>query len=535
MSQEEPQSIGRSAFSFFSGTALSRLSGLARDVSMAFCFGSSPVIAAFFVAFRFSNLIRRLFGEGILSSGFVPHFETLRKENPKEALGLFCSLQRSLGKNLACLICLLEIVLYSAYKSSGSSIFFLTMLMLPGIFFICLFGLNMALLQCEKYFFLSGIAPVAFNFVWICAVWLLKDQQETKAVVGLSAVIILAFFMQWLMTMPRILKILREKLSLKECFSKNVFSGKLSSLFKPLLLSVVGLSAVQVNSALDGVFAYFASEEGPAYLWYAIRLQQLPLALFGIALSSALLPPLSRSIASGDFSRFQELLRFAIKRSFSLMLPCTFGIFALGFCSINLLYGRGHFTLDATAQTTLCLWGYGIGLVPSVFSLLLAPAFYAQKDYLTPMKAALLSVVLNIILNSLFVFWFSWGAFSIALATSLAAFANCAYLALVLSKKIGPLFNPSVLLSCAKTAACGLIALVVTFFLGHFLLGDPTLALLQQKSFSLLPLFSESLLHFIALGGTFLVFFFSYAYFLRAEDILSLIPKMQSRLVPPKE
>ena len=153
-----------------------------------------------------------------------------------------------------------------------------------------------------------------------------------------------------------------------------------------------------------------ASLEGPAFLWYAIRIEQLPLALFGIALSSALLPPLSRALKNLNMDHYLKLLRFAFARSFSLIFPCTLGIFVLGIAGINLLYGHGDFSNEATYQTTLCLWGYGLGLVPAVFVLLLAPAFYAHKEFRTPMLGSVISVVINVLLSSFFVFGLHLGA-----------------------------------------------------------------------------------------------------------------------------
>ncbi len=108
----------------------------------------------------------------------------------------------------------------------------------------------------------------------------------------------------------------------------------------------------------------------------------------------------------------------------------------LGLSGINLLYGHGDFGREATYQTALCLWGYGLGLLPAVFVLLLSPAFFAKKDFKTPMIGAIASVVFNILLTSLFVFVFQWGAFSIAVATSTAAWFNYLFLSYQLTKRV---------------------------------------------------------------------------------------------------
>jgi putative peptidoglycan lipid II flippase len=495
-----------------------------RDTSMAFSFGSHPAIAAFMVAFRFSNLIRRLFGEGAMSSGFIPHFESVRTRSPEESVAFFRDLFMSLTVFLGGVILLAEGVLWGILKwghlsQDGSQIVFLTMLMLPGILFICQFGLSSALLQCDKKFFLSGFAPVAFNAVWIVAVLRLKGTEPAAAMSWLSGAVVVAFFMQWAMTAPHLFQFLR-----KERFKISLFSQEVRSLFKFVSLGMLGIAATQINSALDGVFAFFASMEGPAYLWYAIRLEQLPLAMFGIALSAALLPSLSRAFAEKNNTRAHQLLNFVLRRGFSLIFPCVIGIFVLGLASINLIYGRGEFSNEATYQTTLCLWGYGIGLLPAVLVLIFAPAFYAQKDYRTPMIGTILSVIANIALNAIFVFGMGLGAFSIALATSISAWFNAWFLGSRLAIKSGTILDGPLMGSWAKTALCSLVAGGGTLLLGHFLTGDLSLKMMS----GVYPIvftrnFLVQTMEFGVLSGAFALLFFSYAWMFNATDILELV------------
>lgn len=410
-----------------------------RDIAMAISFGSSPEIAAFMVAYRLANLFRRLLGESNLQAGFVPHYVEIKEEGPS----FFRDVAYSMGLILVFAVVLLESLLWGAKFLVGpdwTEILNLSMWMAPGLFFICLYGLNSALLQCQKRYFLPAVAPVAFNFVWIGAVFIRPD------VTFLAVAITFAFAGQWILTFVSSAKVL----SFSDWLKPKLFSKDFRALLKPLILGIVGVSAVQLNSALDAIFARLADPEGPAFLWYAIRIQQLPLALFGIALSGALLPPLSRT---QDPLRRQELLQSALKQSAILMLICTFGIFSLGFAGVNLLYGHGSFSPENVRETANCLSAYGIGLVPSVFVLLLAARFYAEKNYRLPTVASLLSVLANIALNALFVFCFDMGAISIAVATSLSAFLNMA----VLSRGSFPLssciFLMKMTLCCAMAAA----------------------------------------------------------------------------------
>jgi putative peptidoglycan lipid II flippase len=194
-----------------------------------------------------------------------------------------------------------------------------------------------------------------------------------------------------------------------------------------------------------------------------------------------------------------ELLQTALKASASLMLFCTFGILALGGVGVNLLYGHGDFSSSDVSKTLLCLWGYGFGLIPSGFVLLLANGFYAQKSYGIPTFASVLSVAANIVLNGLFVFGFGWGAVSIAIATSASALINAAVLALGLKKRMGAVFGLGngwfflkAGLSCALPAAA--VSLIGNLWVGG----------LFPRSISL-QLFQCSVLSSIYIGGVSLI------------------------------
>jgi putative peptidoglycan lipid II flippase len=336
---------------------------------------------------------------------------------------------------------------------------------------------------------------------------------------GISFGIVFAFFLQWWVTVPGLKRYVRQFLTLKEWLQTKIFSEELKMMIAPLFLGVLGVAAVQVNSAIDVIIACFSSMEGPAYLSYAHRLQQLPLALFGIAISSALMPPLTRAMKEGDSDHFKSLLSFGFARTFSLLLPGTIAIFVLGGLSVNLLYGRGMFSNLSTIHTTRCLWGYGLGLVPSAFVLILAPAFYAKKDFWTPTLASLWSVVVNVVLSLMMVFVFKKGGGSIALATSVASFFNMGFLISRLDMEVvRPLLK-----SFLKITLASIGAGLVTILFGYFALGEPTL---KMWTGDLDVHFSRGLLKQVHQFGLqtaiFGAVFVAISYFIQAEHVLEL-------------
>lgn len=511
MTQDTSKALFHSATRYFSGTLLSRVTGMLRDMIMAFCFGTAASLASFLVVYRLVYLIRRLFGEGLLHQGFIPHFETARAKHPKQGFLFFRDLFWNFAFVLGSFLFISEIIL-SFFQGEMIR---LAMCMLPGIYFICLFGLFSGILHAEKKFFLSSVSPALSNVVWIFGILLFSPFPIETGLVGLACTISVAFFIQWVVTVPKIWYFMRQELSIREIFTFKIFSKELKDILSPLILGITGVAATQINSAVDALFAQYANPEGPAYLWYAIRLQQLPLALFGIALSSALLPPLARAIEQGNNARYSELLIYAKRKIFILIFPCTIGIFILGTSSINLLFGHGDFTPEATYQTTLCLWGYAIGLLPSAFVQMLAQGFYARKNYRVPATGFLYSALLNIFLNTCFVL-LNWGPAAIALATSIASFFNVIYLSRKLHDSNFTFLKSKFILGV--TFSC-LAAGIIVISTGYFILNDATLRFFDQ-TYAFSRTFPRQLLEFSIQTGLYFFIFFSLCKVFKLRDAL---------------
>ncbi|MBJ7449620.1 MAG: murein biosynthesis integral membrane protein MurJ [Parachlamydiales bacterium] len=503
--EDTPRSINRHATRFFSGTLVSRLAGFFRDVTMAAAFGAEPAVAAFMVAYRFANLLRRLFGEGALQTTFVPHFEALRVKDSQLAAQYFKDLLLSLSFVLVITIVGIESVLslWLSFGSGGTgtkNIVFLTALQFPALLFISLFGLNSALLQCQQKYFLPGIAPVIWNCIWIVSALLLRSIPSKSAMAYLSVCIVIAFAAQWLITMPSTYKQLKSLASQK--ITSKLFSKEVRQMIKPLTLGMLGVGAAQINSAVDTLFARYADVGGPAYLWYALRIQQLPLALFGIAIAGALLPTLSRSAKAMDWDRYRNLLHYGLTKSMSLMLPATFYLLAFGRPVVSLLFGHGEFDLIAVEETTRCLWAYSLGLAPMTAVLLLAPALYSIGNFATSTRSAIIALVLNTVLNAVFIFGFNKGADSVAYATTISTFFNVFFLVYALRNHF--IKKLSLVIDLSKIGVCSFLAWMTQA------ISYP----IESDSFILrgIQLSMQSLIFLAALFGT--------AYVIKAEPLL---------------
>lgn len=534
MSQTHPlsdtvSSIKQSALRFLSGTALSRVTGMIRDIILAFSFGTNEALAALFVAYRLSNVCRRLFGEGALQSAFIPLFEEARKEDEVRAFRFFRDVSALLSVFLIGFIVVGMLALWISlsaidYSPGNREIVVYTILLLPSLLPICLFGLNASLLQCQKHYFTVGIAPCGFNLM-ISAAALIFHHQNPQAVMPYLAIsIVLGCALQWWITLGQTVRHTRTILSGNILSGIKFLSHDVKRLFWPLALGILGVGASQINNTVDALFARAADPEGPAQLWYGIRFQQLPLALFGIALSGALLPPLSRAIHAGNKNEYLHFLEFALRKVGALLYPCTLALIPLGLFLVNAVYGHGDFQAHSVLTTTGCLHGYCIGLVPMGWIIVMAPAFYARRDYITPMKGAAISLVSNLVLNALMVYGFHWGAVSVALATSVSSWLNAYYLYHHLKIEFGPIMTPEGTRESKRVILATILAGIATYLFATCIFFQPVFFSFGLASSSAIATsFWDQILQLAVVGCGFLGFLALFAKMCRASDILSLV------------
>lgn len=468
----------------FSGTLLSRISGFVRDLSMAFAFGDHPALAAFMVAYRLANACRRLVGEGPLQSAFIPYFEGMRVKDPEHASSFFRTFHLSLIILLLVLVAAIEATLllllfFGAFSPAAQEILVLTAWMVPGLLFISLYGVNISVLQCFGSFFLPSFAPFVTNLLWIAAVLSFRNQSPERSVLFLTQAVVIGFFLQWAITFPGTFRAIAGKLSDWWCLTKKMILPEMKELAHSFTFGALGIGAAQVNGLLDSLFARYADLKGPVYLWYSIRLEQLALALFGIATASVVIPVISRAIKSGEKERAEQIFSSQATRLTALMIVITVALFALGGSSVDFLYGRGHFSAHAFAQTTYCLWAYGISLIPSSLIILVSALFYAQNDFRTPTKISLLAIAMNIALNALFVFVFHMGAVSTAVATGISSWMNGSLLFFALRKRGWKWSIPWI--TCAKLFAAGLFALLMVLVADSLFCKSSQILLLLQR------------------------------------------------------
>ena len=447
-----------------------------RDMSMAYAFGTHSSIAGFMVAFRFAHLFRRLLGEGALQSTFIPEFEALRHESLQRALAFFGQLLLALAITLITIIglgCsgLAASLWWGHFSSSNQQIIFFS---LPHasqlILYLLIWFKKCFTVAMRKNLLHPQHRSRRFQLRLDClSLWRAPSLTRCRhALVGRRCGF--GLFLPMALHSSSHMENSLPSSSLLLAEGTPLFSKDLRLFIKPLSLGILGVAASQVNHAIDSVFARFAEAEGPALLWYAIRLQQLPLALFGIAVAGAVLPPLSRALREHRWDDYHHFLHDALRRTWIFVLPFMAALFVMGDSAVNLIYGRGDFGLHSVAGTTSCLWAYNIGLLPAALVLVLAPASYAQNNYFLPAISSVMTMLLNLVLNTFFITSLGWGAMSIAIADKSERLGEFLLVSWVLSRKISlstPFFSKDCLISSLATLVAFLGTYGMRLYIQH--------------------------------------------------------------------
>ena len=416
-------------------TLISRISGLVRDVAFANLIGAGSGIAAdaFYVAFRIPNFLRRIFGEGAFSQAFVPVLSQYRTRNDGEATRAFLDYMTG-WLVLALLIVtvlgvlaapLLVTVLAPGFLSAPDK-FALTVdmlrIMFPYIFFVSLVAMSAGVLNAWGRFAAAAITPVLLNLCLIvAALWWARH--TTPAVKALAWGVFVAGVAQLLFQIPFLVRLgllPRPRLSWRP-----VHEG-VARVLRLMGPAIFGVSVAQVNLLINTLLASFLVTGSVAWLYYADRLMEFPLGIFGIALATVILPSLSRRHAANSHEDFSHLIDWALRWVLLIGLPATVGLMVLAGPMLTTLFHYGAFHGHDVLMSTHALMAFSLGLLGFIAVKVLAPGFYAREDTRTPMRIGVIAMVVNIVL-SLVLVW-PLKHVGLALAISLAAFVNAGLL-----------------------------------------------------------------------------------------------------------
>jgi putative peptidoglycan lipid II flippase len=469
------KSILKSASIISSATLCSRLLGFIRDIVIAAFFGTGRISEAFFVAFRIPNLLRHLVGEGAANSAFVPVFCEYRvKEQKKDFWNLVGNAFWIILITLSAISLLgillsrpiVSLIAPGFLKEPGKFLLTirLTKLLFPYLLLIGLTAYTMGLLHTFRSFTAPAFSPCLLNICMIFSI-LIAYRLMSEPIFGLAVGVLLGGVLQVGIQLPPLFKrgFRLNFLRIRPDFSHPGMK-KISRLLIP---RIFGAAAYQLNVLIDTILASFSFIVGQgaiAAIYYANRLIQFPLALFGIALSSAVLPTLSTQAAAEDIGSLRSTLSFSLRAVYFLMLPASIGLMVLTQPIIRILFQRGSFDYYSVGICSSALFFYAIGLIFFGGVKILTSGFYSLQDTRTPVVIASLALLLNLILNIILMFPLKVGG--LALASSISAGFNFTFLYLSLKKRIGSIFTKQIYIYFLKVAGAGIAmaGFVLIFF-----------------------------------------------------------------------
>jgi len=428
-------------------TFISRIFGFIRDAVIFIFLGASSSTDAFFVAFRIPNFLRRLFAEGAFSQAFVPvlsEYKEKHTENELQALinhtagvlGLALLIISIIGVIIAPIL----IYVFAPGFVGDQQRFDLAAQMLritfPYILFISLTALSASILNTFNKFAVPAFTPTFLNLSMIAAtIWLAPKFDEP--VVALAWGVFIAGVVQLLFQLPFL-----HKLGLLPKFSLHGAKQGVQKILRLMLPAIFGSSVVQINLLINTIIASFLVAGSISWLYLSDRFVELPLAIFGVAMGTIILPRLSKQHVNQSQDEFNRTLDWALRFCVLISIPAMLGLILLAKpILVSLIQYREFSQLD-TEMASLSLMTYAFGLPAFILIKVLAPGFYSRQDTKTPVKIGVIAMFFSISLNLIFFWiWKHWqltGAHAaLALATSLAAYLNAILLFIMLKRSAG--------------------------------------------------------------------------------------------------
>lgn len=419
-------------------TMISRVFGFLRDMITAQIFGAGAAFDAFSVAFKIPNFMRRLFAEGSFSQAFVPVLSEYQKQKPHEDVQQFINAMAGTLGMVLLVISVLGVILapwivqlFAPGFAAQGDRFDLAVSMLritfPYLMLISLTAFSGAILNTYSRYWVAAFTPFFLNICMIStALWL--SPLLTTPIKALAWGVFLAGIIQLVFQWPflsRMRLMPRPRIDFK-----NVGVIRVLKLMIPALF---GVSVSQINLLLDTLFASFLIVGSVSWLYYSDRLMEFPLGVFGVAISTVILPHLSRHHASQSPQNFSLTLDWALRMVLLVGIPAAVVLATLAIPLLSTLFHYGHFDHYAVMMACKSLAMFAIGIAPCMLIKVLAAGFYATQDLRTPVRIGILAMASNMIFNVLLILPLAHAG--IALATSLAAVINAGGLFYYLRRK----------------------------------------------------------------------------------------------------
>ena len=469
----EKKQIIKSASIISLVTIISRVLGYVRDQRITLLLGTTLGADSFVLAYRIPNLFRRLVGEGSMTASFIPVFTTYMRDKSREevwdfANRLFWTLALVVAVITVLGIVFSPVVIHAFTFSAGKTVQWdeavaLNRIIFPYLFFIGLAALAMGILNCFHIFGLPAATPVLLNLSIIAfsigAVWRYFKDPAISLAVG----VLVGGALQFLIQVPLLVQ-----QGMRFDFGISFSHPGIRSVAKLMVPRFFGIGIAQINFFVDTFFCNAAKMPRGSLtaLYVADRVMELVLGGYAIAVATAILPMMSHQAAAKEYDTLKRTLTFSVRIVSFITIPAALGLMILREPIIRALFQHGQFVAESTRLTARALLYYAVGLPAFAASKLIVPAFYSTRDTKTPVIVALMSLILNVILNTVFLMFFfrTFQNGGPALATALAGYLDFFALFLVFRLRYGRLGTFEILSSLGKISVCSAIMGVACWF-----------------------------------------------------------------------
>jgi putative peptidoglycan lipid II flippase len=440
------------------GILVSRVTGLIRETVIAHFFGNSSIAGVFRAAIRIPNLLGNLFGEGVLSAAFVTVYSKLRArdENPEAehvaaaifgVLALVCAALVLVGVLATPL--LIDFIVPGFKGENRTLTIHLVRILFPASGMLVMSAWCLGILNSHRQFLLSYMAPIAMNITMIAAAALFGGHSsQRQLVVDLAWASVLGSILQFAVQLPRVLKLLPAFRPVLDLTSENVRTVIRS--FGPVSLS---RGVVQISAYIDQMIASFLGPIAFSTLGYAQVISMLPISLFSMSVSAAELPALSSVTGTPNevAAILQQRLTAGLRRIAFFVIPSAVAFLVLGDILAGALYQTGHFHHADAIYVWSALAGSAVGLLATSLGRLYSSTFYALLDTRTPLRFALIRVVLTASLGYVFALrvpqWIGidpkWGVAGLTASAGIAGWVEFVLLRHALGQRIGATALPA--------------------------------------------------------------------------------------------
>jgi putative peptidoglycan lipid II flippase len=413
-------------------TSLSRVLGFLRDLVFARLFGANEATDAFFVAFKLPNLFRRIFAEGAFAVAFVPVLSEYKETRSVSDLKTFVDHVAGVLALATLAVSLVGVVAgplliavfapgwYFGDRGDAGLAGEMLRLTFPYLFFISLTAFAGAILNTHNRFGVPAFTPVLLNLCLIAAAWWLTPLFE-EPVMGLAWGVFIAGAAQLAFNLPFL-----HQLRLLPKPTPTLRDPGVRKVLRLMGPAVFGASATQIGLLLNTLIASLLVEGSISWLYYSDRLLEFPVGILGAALATVVLPNLSRKYHSSSPEEFSALLDWGVRLAVLLGLPAAVALFVLAGPIISTLFQSPVFDAEDVRMSSLSLMAYAFGLLPFLLVKVFAPGFYARQDTRTPVRIAVIAIIVNVSISLLL--FKPLGHVGLALATTAMAVVNAGML-----------------------------------------------------------------------------------------------------------